>query len=182
MSWLERSGLARLGLPRLGLPRLRLTRRPVRIAPASFDHAERLAAIHADAFARPWGADEFEAFLADRTIRIDCLFIGRDPIPEGFVVSRAAVDEAEILSLALARAVRGRGHSAPLLRNHLDALAQSSVAKVHLEVEEGNHPAISLYRRAGFVQSGRRPGYYARPDGTRISALSMTRFMTGEAG
>jgi ribosomal-protein-alanine N-acetyltransferase len=44
---------------------------------------------------------------------------------------------------------------------------------VHLEVEEGNGPAVALYRRAGFREVGRREGYYLKPDGTRASALAM---------
>ena len=145
-----------------------------RVGPARPDHAERLAAIHAGAFARPWGPEDFESFLVDRSVRVDALFVGRDPDPDGFVVSRQAADEAEILSLALARSARGRGHADRLLRRHLAMLAGSGVATVHLEVEEGNEPAIRLYGRVGFTQSGRRPDYYARPDGTRASALSMS--------
>lgn len=148
-----------------------------RVEPARPDHAERLAAIHAGAFARPWDAGDFESFLIDRSVRVDALFVGRDPEPDGFVVSRQAADEAEILSLALARSARGRGHADRLLRRHLATLATGGVATVHLEVEEGNDPAIRLYGRVGFTQSGRRPDYYARPDGTRASALSMSLAM-----
>lgn len=156
------------------LDRLGLSRAAARIGPASHAHAERLASIHAGAFARPWTAEEFEGFLTDRAVRIDGLFLGRDRQPSGFVVSRSALDEAEILSLALARAARGRGHSRSLLAHHLQVLAHSGVRSVHLEVEEGNVPALALYRRLGFEASGRRPGYYARPDGTRASAWSMS--------
>jgi ribosomal-protein-alanine N-acetyltransferase len=44
---------------------------------------------------------------------------------------------------------------------------------VHLEVEEGNGPAIAVYRRLGFQETGRRDGYYQKADGTRVSALTM---------
>ncbi|WP_375460874.1 GNAT family N-acetyltransferase [uncultured Enterovirga sp.] len=165
MNWFKRFGAARGAL---------------RIGPVS-DHAERLAEIHAGAFARPWGADEFETFLADRAIRIDGLFVGRARLPAGFAVSRLVLDEAEILSVALARPFRGHGHSRTLLAYHLQALAHAGIARVHLEVEEGNLPALALYRRLGFRQSGVRPGYYARPDGTRASAMSMTKIVSGPA-
>ena len=136
---------------------------------------DSLAEIHASAFARPWGAEEFDAFLLDRAVRVDGLFFGRNRQPSGFVVSRLTLDEAEILSVALGRPARGRGHSRDLLSRHLAELELAGAARVHLEVEQGNVPAIALYRRLGFVLSGMRPGYYARPDGTRIAALSMTR-------
>lgn len=156
------------------LHRLGFSLAAARIAPATHAHAERLASIHAGAFARPWTAEEFESFLADQAVRIDGLFLGRDRQPSGFVVSRATLDEAEILSVALARGARGRGHSRSLLSHHLQSLAYAGVKTVHLEVEEGNVPALALYRRLGFEASGRRPGYYARPDGTRASAWSMS--------
>ena len=152
-----------------------------RIAAVSLDHAGRLSDIHTGAFARPWGMEDFEAFLIDSAVQLDGLFLGRSRQPSGFVVSRIVLDEAEILSVALARSVRGRGLARPLLAQHLQALAHAGVARVHLEVEQGNEPAIALYRRLGFAQSGLRPGYYARPDGTRATALSMTRILAEPA-
>lgn len=147
----------------------------VRIAPLEARHAVRVAAIHATAFARPWSAQDFEGFLAERAIRADGLFLGRDTQPSGFVLSRRASDEAEILSVAVAREARGRGHARTLLASHLQALAHSGVRKVHLEVEDGNDPALALYRRLGFSNIGQREGYYKRPDGSRAAALTMSR-------
>lgn len=173
MRWLERIGLSPRGQARGG----------ARIEALSDSHVERLAEIHAGAFARPWSAGEFSRFLLDQGIRIDGLLIGRDRQPSGFALSRVTVDEAEILSFAMARAVRGRGHGRTLLAHHLRTLAHSGAVKVHLEVEEGNAPALAVYTRLGFVKSGVRPGYYARPDGTRVAALSMTHVLrpSGEA-
>jgi [ribosomal protein S18]-alanine N-acetyltransferase len=153
-----------------------------RIGPVLPGHAERLSDIHAGAFARPWSAGDFEAFLIDQSVQIDGLFIGRAQLPSGFVVSRIVLDEAEILSVALARSARGQGHARPLLTRHLQRLAHAGVARVHLEVEEGNNPALALYRKLGFEQCGVRQGYYARPDGTRASALSMTRILADAPG
>lgn len=156
----------------------RLPIRRVRVALLSPDHARRLSDIHGSAFARPWGIDEFEAFLTERDIVAQGLFLGRAREPDGFVISRRVLDEAEILSVALARGARGRGFSRTLLAHHLDSLAAIGVAHVHLEVEEGNGPALALYRGHGFFESGRRPEYYVRPNGTRAAALSMTRHLT----
>ena len=145
-----------------------------RVAPLESRHASRLAAIHASAFARPWTAQDFEGFLAERPIRADGVFLGRATQPSGFVLSREAADEAEILSLAMASEARGQGHARTLLATHLQALAYAGVRKVHLEVEDGNDPALGLYHRLGFKSVGRREGYYLRPDGSRAGALSMS--------
>jgi ribosomal-protein-alanine N-acetyltransferase len=163
------------------LDRFGFARQAARIGPVGPQHTGRLAEIHAGAFARPWDAGEFDAFLLDQAVRIDGMFLGRDRQPSGFVLSRTALDEAEILSVALARPARGRGDARRLMLQHLQSLAHAGVRTVHLEVEEGNNPALALYRRLGFVTTGHRPGYYARPDGTRASALSMTlRLGAGE--
>ena len=146
----------------------------VRVAPLEARHASRLAGIHASAFARPWTAHDFEGFLAERPIRADGVFLGRAWQPSGFVLSRQAADEAEILSLALAPEARGQGRGRILLATHLQGLAHGGVRRVHLEVEDGNDAALALYRRLGFTSVGRREGYYLRPDGSRAGALSMS--------
>ncbi len=146
-----------------------------RIAHLDAQHAARLSAIHASAFARPWSPEDFEGFLTERVIRANGLFLGRATQPSGFVLSRQVGDEAEILSVAVAPEVRGRGHARALLAAHLQGLAHAGVRKVHLEVENGNEPALALYRRLGFAKVGQREGYYLRPDGTRASAWSMSR-------
>ena len=148
---------------------------PARIAPIEARHAPRLAEIHRGAFARPWQTQDFERFLAERNVLCDGVFVGSDDAPSGFVLSRRVADEAEILSVAVAAGARGRGHSGALLAHHLDALARRAIRTVHLEVEEGNAPALALYARHGFREVGRRPGYYVKPDGATATALTMRR-------
>lgn len=137
-------------------------------------HAACLAEIHASAFARPWSTFDFEQMLSERTITGDGLFIGRKAEPAGFVLSRRAAGEAEILTIALSAELRGRGCARPLLARHLEELARAGIRTVHLEVDEANAPALALYRRFGFREVGRRPGYYAKPDGTRATAITMS--------
>lgn len=151
----------------------RFGRPPVpRIEPLGSDAASRLAAIHGASFARSWSALEFERLLSDRAVLADGLFL-KGTRPQGFVLSRVVLDEAEILTIALAPEARGHGCARPLLDRHLDELSRRGVRTVHLEVEDGNAPAIALYRRAGFREIGRRTGYYAKADGTRAAALTM---------
>lgn len=135
-------------------------------------HAPRLAALHGTAFARPWDVHDFERLLGERSVLADGFFRGASL--SGFAMSRLVVDEAEILTVALDTPARGKGYARTLLAYHLDALAPRGARVVHLEVEEGNAPALALYRRLGFGEIGRREGYYARPDGTRAAALTMS--------
>jgi ribosomal-protein-alanine N-acetyltransferase len=115
--------------------------------------AAAIAALHAASFRRGWAEDEVHALLADKAVVGHQARIRRAMV--GFVMARVAADEAEILSLAIAPAWRGRGLSRPLLDFHLRALAGLAVRAVFLEVDE------RLYGGAGFRQVGQRRGYYA---------------------
>jgi [ribosomal protein S18]-alanine N-acetyltransferase len=154
------------------LPWIRWT--TVKITPLDTRCAASLAALHARAFARPWSAVEFEGLLSERNVFADGLFVRHDREPDGFVLSRQAADEAEILSTALTPAVRGRGYARQLLAHHLEQLSRIGVRTVHLEVDEGNAPALALYRHFGFREAGRRLSYYTKPDGSRAGALILS--------
>lgn len=142
-------------------------------------NAADLAAIHKGSFAHGWDITEFQRLLADRAVRAEGLARGASKRPIAFVLSRIVLGEAEILTLAVARAERGKGLSKALLGAHLSDLKGQGVALVHLEVEEGNAPALALYRGFGFTQAGRREAYYAKADGTRAAALTMSRDLVG---
>lgn len=129
------------------------------LSAARLDDAAAIAALHAESFRRGWGEDEIGALLADRSV-VGHRAMARDTMA-GFVLSRSTLDEAEILSLAVAPAWRGRRLSRRLLDYHLRALAGRAVRTVFLEVDEHNAPARALYTGAGFRQVGQRLGYYA---------------------
>jgi [ribosomal protein S18]-alanine N-acetyltransferase len=139
-----------------------LSRLTGRTAPAYAEARERdaaaIAALHAASFRRGWGEEEVQRLLLDRQVVGHCARTGQALI--GFVLSRLVVGEAEILSVAIAKARRGRGLSRPLLDLHLRRLAGLGARTVFLEVGENNVPAGRLYRRAGFHEVGRRSGYY----------------------
>ena len=120
--------------------------------------AAAIAALHAASFQRGWGEDEVYRLLMDCTVVTHRAMIGRTMV--GFILSRTAADEAEILSVAIAPARRGRGLARPLLDLHLRRLAGLGARAVFLEVDEHNAPANRLYRGAGFHEVGRRQGYY----------------------
>jgi ribosomal-protein-alanine N-acetyltransferase len=143
------------------------------LGPAHPRDAAALATIHSASFNRGWGEQEFEQLLTDRTVIADRALRGRKVI--GFIVSRRAADEAEILSVAVARAARGRGLARRLLDLHLRRLAGFGLRAVFLEVDEDNAPARKLYARAGFLTVGRRPGYYAQGRANATSALVLRR-------
>jgi ribosomal-protein-alanine N-acetyltransferase len=136
-----------------------LTRSPPAFLTAGPRDAAAIAQLHALSFGRGWGEDEVYRLLIDHAVVAHRAMTGRTLA--GFVMSRTAADEAEILSIAITPARRGRGLSRPLLDYHLRSLAGLGARAVFLEVDEHNAPARRLYDGAGFREVGRREGYYA---------------------
>jgi [ribosomal protein S18]-alanine N-acetyltransferase len=136
--------------------------------------AAALSALHAKSFQRGWSEAEFERLLLDRSVLVDrASFAHR---LAGFIMSRRAANEAEILSVAVAAARRRRGLAGRLLALHLRKLAGLGVRRVFLEVDEGNPAARRLYQRAGFRTVGRRAEYYQQGvAGGRAVALVLRR-------
>ncbi len=87
--------------------------------------AAAFAPLHAASFNRGWSEQEFEQLLTDRNVIADRASAGRQSI--GFILSRLAAGEAEILSVAVAPAWRGRGLGRSLLERHLRRLAGARV-------------------------------------------------------
>ena len=126
--------------------------------------AARLADLHAGAFSAPWDAAAIDALLGQAGVfAIEA--------PGGFILIRAVADEAEILTLAVDPVVRRQGLGTRLVHEGAASAAARGAARLFLEVADDNHPALALSTRAGFTDAGHRPGYYARPDGSRRDAL-----------
>jgi len=120
--------------------------------------AAAIAALHTASFQRGWGEDEVYRLLIEKAVVAHRAMAGKTLV--GFILSRLAAGEAEILSIAVAARQRGRGFARPLLDLHLRRLAGFGARAVFLEVDERNAAARALYRRAGFYDVGRRQGYY----------------------
>ena len=162
----------------IGLLR-KLARPEPALSEASARDAAAFAALHAAAFRRGWSEDEFERLLLDRNVIAHRAVIGTlaGRTLAGFILSRLAAGEAEILSVAVASTRRGRGLSRKLLDLHLRRLAGLGATAVFLEVDEDNVPARRLYARARFRDVGRRPAYYARAAAAPANALVLRRVL-----
>jgi [ribosomal protein S18]-alanine N-acetyltransferase len=135
--------------------------------------AAAIAALHGASFNRGWSEDEIDRLLIERNVLTHRAMRGSRLA--GFIMSRLAAGEAEILSVAVSSAQRGRGLARQLLDLHMRRLAGLGARVVFLEVDEGNTAARRLYRRAGFQEAGRREGYYPGAAGNRSSALVLRR-------
>ena len=147
------------------------------VEPLQLDDMRHLPAIHAEGFSRPWSTHEFVSLLEQEPVfGFGVWQVGkRRGAPAGFVLARLAADEAEILTIAVSRSWRGYGLGRDLMEAVLRELHAARAQTLFLEVDETNAPATALYRRLGFREVARRPGYYEKPDAPRTDALVLRR-------
>ena len=68
--------------------------------------------------------------------------------------------EAQLNNIAVDEDLRGRGYGRMLLDHMSDESIRRGCSSMTLEVRRSNIAAISLYRGAGFTETGIRPRYY----------------------
>jgi ribosomal-protein-alanine N-acetyltransferase len=81
----------------------------------------------------------------------------------GFAVASLLPPQAELELIAVAPQFQRRGLARQLFAALASELGAALVAEVFLEVRASNHPALGLYRRYGFLETGRRTRYYQNP-------------------
>jgi [ribosomal protein S18]-alanine N-acetyltransferase len=151
---------------------------PPVIRPLRTDKAEACANLHAVSFAHPWSAEEIAALIAESSTLGAAALDPSSGRLRGFALVRLAADEAEILTIAVAANLRGKGVGRMLLDDALRRAANAGAAAIFLEVAEDNPAALALYHRAGFARVGERPGYYRRTDGGRATAIVMRKALS----
>lgn len=134
--------------------------------------AEEMAACHARAFAgqgRAWSEQEFASLLESPHV----FAVGN---ARAFTLGRAVADEAELLTIATDPEYRRQGMGLKALSGFEAAAAARGATRAFLEVSAANVGAIALYRMAGYVETGRRTGYYQTKEG-REDALLMEKVL-----
>ena len=127
----------------------------------SFDAASDtapLAVLHAACFAAGW-----DAAAITQLLRTPGAFAFHHL--DGFVLARAAGGEAEILTLAVAPAARGRGLGRALLQAAINKAQAMGAQTMFLEVGADNPHALALYAGLGFAKVGTRKAYYSTAAG-----------------
>lgn len=122
-----------------------------------------------------WTAAEYEAIGADAGDALRrCLLVAEQfkgepkDILAGFAVGKligAGADAvAELESVVVAAKVRRAGIGRALCEEVIRWCRAAGATSIELEVRSANDGAIALYRDMGFVEEGRRRGYYRSPE------------------
>ena len=99
---------------------------------------------------------------------------GPDEPAVGFLLSRGAAGEEELLLIAVDPEHRGNGIGTALIERFIDTARQRGMEKLFLEMRDGN-PAERLYRAMGFEPVGRRRQYYRSARNGPLDAITYAR-------
>jgi [ribosomal protein S18]-alanine N-acetyltransferase len=83
----------------------------------------------------------------------------------GEIEWRERVRVGHVMNIAIAEEWRRRGLASRLLDELEGRFKEKRAEFSYLEVRAGNTPAQSLYRKRGYTEVGRLPGYYRDEDG-----------------
>lgn len=131
--------------------------------------APALAALEAAAEATPWSQRDFED--AVRSKRPGWVLEDASGIA-AWAVMMSVLDETELLIFGVRPQLQRRGLGTALLMELAARAKAEGFGCIHLEVRDGNAPAIGLYEKLGFERVGRRRGYYL-VNGVREDAVLM---------
>ncbi len=130
-----------------------------------------LAKLHAASFDSGWSEKDIAELLGSPGCV--ALLATSDDGPIGFLMYRTVADEAEIITVCVAPAYQRRGAGLQIVSTTQELLRSFKISSLFLEVAAGNTEAISVYNRAGFLEVGKRKGYYAHKNGEIEDALIM---------
>lgn len=119
----------------------------------------------------PWTAGNFIDSLVSGYSAWICREEG---VMAGYAVMMFVLDDAHLLNISIAADRQRRGLGGTLLEYLFGIAKQGGASRMLLEVRPSNVSGCALYRRYGFVEIGRRRGYYPAHGG-REDALVMER-------
>lgn len=138
------------------------------------EQAAEIARLHAELFSPAWTEESVRALLDHPASTAFLAVVAGPPrATVGFAMAQLAADEAEILSIGVAKAWQRKGIGRQLVDGVARAVQRAEAKKLFLEVAADNDAALALYSGAGFLGTGLRRGYYERPGEDAVDAVTL---------
>ena len=131
------------------------------IIPMTRQHVAQVAVLEKQCFSAPWSEDSVAGEL-DNPLSVWLVCVDRGKVL-GYVGSQTVLDETDMMNIAVLPEARRAGIGERLILSLIELLKDRGSRSLALEVRASNTPAISLYKKLGFLQVGRRPNYYRSP-------------------
>jgi ribosomal-protein-alanine N-acetyltransferase len=152
---------------------------PVSIQPGNLSDLSEVMDVMEHAFPKDygegWNHHQCRSMLSMPSAKL--LIAQRNDQICGFVISRQAADEEELLMIAVSPDSQGQGVGYSLLEHMLEAARTHRVTAVFLEMRT-NNPAEKLYAKFGFRQIGLRKAYYTGPSMEKFDAITYKTILT----
>jgi ribosomal-protein-alanine N-acetyltransferase len=125
----------------------------------TIEDLEQVVAIDQGSFSLPWPPRSFHYEVTENPAS-RCWVADLDGRVAGMLVAWLIVDEIHIATIAIHPDFRKQGFGEKLLSIVLQFARDEGAVSSFLEVREGNDAALMMYHKFGYVESGRREGYY----------------------
>ena len=134
-------------------------------------HVAAVAAMEQECFGRAAWSERSVASELTNQLALWLVAV-EDGRVAGYVGSQTVCDETDMMNVAVTADFRRRGIAEQLVVTLVEELKAIGSHSLTLEVRASNMPAISLYEKLGFQQTGLRKNYYRDP---REDALIMRK-------
>lgn len=124
-------------------------------------HVNAVAQLERCCFTTPWSVNAISGELTN-PLSLWLVAVEADQVV-GYVGSQSVLGEADMMNIAVDPSFRRWGIAQNLVEQLICLLRDKQVSSLTLEVRASNEPAVKLYEKMGFIQVGRRPGYYSIP-------------------
>ncbi len=119
----------------------------------------KIAELEEATFPLPWSEASIRHDVTESDIAL-VLVAELDGEFAGYADVWEIAGEAQLNNIAVCESARGRHVGQKLMEALFERLIEAGDSQISLEVRPSNTPAVGLYYKLGFVEAGRREGYY----------------------
>ena len=125
-------------------------------------HVAAVAAIEKECFGMAAWSERSVASELDNKLALWLVALDGETVA-GYVGSQTVCNETDMMNVAVTGAYRRRGIGEELVNALVEELKALESHSLTLEVRASNAPAVGLYEKLGFIQTGLRKNYYRNP-------------------
>lgn len=124
-------------------------------------HVPQIAELERLCFHDPWSENSIASEVKNA---LSLWFVAiENDVVVGYVGSQTVLGETDMMNIAVHPDYRKKGIGTGLILTLIHELKQRGSHSLMLEVRVSNEPAISVYKKLGFAEVGRRKNYYRNP-------------------
>jgi ribosomal-protein-alanine N-acetyltransferase len=135
-------------------------------------HIPQIAQLETICFSEPWSENALRDTLDDPKAVFFAAVEGDTVL--GYAGMHDIIGEGYVDNIAVFPEHRGKGIGEALTGALIDYSRGAALDFLTLEVRAGNTPAVSLYRKLGMLEEGRRKNFYRHP--TEDALIMTIRF------